>query len=136
LDNFMISSLKISKESIEQEKKLQMLEIENRTKLFRPVPRDYDIAGRIVVLIDDGIATGSTLIAAARWIRKQNSSQLIIAAPVAPPQAVKLLEGEADAVEILSTPSNFVTVNQFYQDFDQAIDERVLEILRIRNLLL
>jgi putative phosphoribosyl transferase len=113
-----------------------MLEIENRTKLFRPVPRDYDIAGRIVVLIDDGIATGSTLIAAARWIRKQNSSQLIIAAPVAPPQAVKLLEGEADAVEILSTPSNFVTVNQFYQDFDQAIDERVLEILRIRNLLL
>jgi putative phosphoribosyl transferase len=136
LDNLVISSLKISKESIEQEKKLQMLEIENRTKLFRPVPRDYDIAGRIVVLIDDGIATGSTLIAAARWIRKQNSSQLIIAAPVAPPQAVKLLEGEADAVEILSTPSNFVTVNQFYQDFDQATNERVLEILRIRNLLL
>lgn len=135
LDEFMVSSLKVSKEYIEQEKKLQMAEIESRMKLFRPIQRQYEINGRTVVLIDDGIATGSTIIAAARWIRKQNPSQLIIAAPVARPQAAELLRGEADSVEILMTPSAFVAVNQFYQDFDQATDEMVKDILQKRHLL-
>jgi putative phosphoribosyl transferase len=92
-------------------------------------------------LVDDGIATGVTVIAAARWIRKQQPRQLIIAAPVAQPQAADLLKNEkevavvADAVEIISTPSNFGGVSQFYQNFDQATDERVIEIMKNRNLL-
>jgi predicted phosphoribosyltransferase len=139
LDDFLVNSLKISQEYIEKEKQEQLQEIERRKALFRPPSCDYDIKDRSVVLVDDGIATGATVIAAARWIRKQQPKQLIIAAPVAQPQAADLLKNErevaADAVEIISTPSNFGSVNQFYQNFDQVTDERVIEILKNRNLL-
>lgn len=135
LDEFMVNSLRINSEYIEEQKHIQLKQIEQRIQLFRPSSRDYKIADRTVILIDDGIATGSTIVAAARWIRKQNPSQLVIAAPVAQPQAADLLKNEADRVEILSTPSNFVAVNQFYQDFDQATDDKVVEILKARNLL-
>jgi putative phosphoribosyl transferase len=132
LDDFLVDSLKISQEYIEKEKQEQLQEIERRKTIFRPnnIHHEYDIKDRIVVLVDDGIATGATVIAAARWIRKQGPSQLIIAAPVAQPQTVELLKKEADAVEIISTPSSFGSVNQFYQNFDQVTDDRVIEILK------
>lgn len=139
LDNFQVISLKVSQEYIEQEKAEQVKEIANRIAIFRPEAqgnnRSYNIKGNTVILVDDGIATGSTVIAAARWIRKQEPEKLIIAAPVGQPQAIELLKAEADSVEVLSTPSNFGSVNQFYQNFDQATDERVIEILKNRNLL-
>jgi putative phosphoribosyl transferase len=138
LDDFLVNSLKISQEYIEKEKQEQLQEIERRKALFRPSSnnnKEYNIKDRSVVLVDDGIATGATVIAAARWIRKQQPRQLIIAAPVAQPQAADLLKREADAVEIISSPSNFGSVNQFYQNFDQVTDERVIEILKNRSLL-
>ncbi len=136
LDDFLVSSLKISQEYIEREKQEQQQEIKRRKAQFRPTMNDYNnIKDRIVVLVDDGIATGATVIAAARWIRKQQPRQLIIAAPIAQSQAAELLKGEADAVEIISRPSNFGSVNQFYQNFDQATDEKDIEILKNRNLL-
>ena len=138
LDDFLVDSLKVSPEYIQRETKEQLQEIERRKALFRPTFREYNIKDRTVVLIDDGIATGATVIAAARWIRRRHQPrQLIIAAPVAQPQAADLLKikGEADIVEIISTPSNFGSVNQFYQSFDQVTDERVMEILKNRNML-
>jgi putative phosphoribosyl transferase len=136
LDDFLVSSLKISQEFIEREKQEQQQEIKRRKAQFRPTMNDYNnIKDRTVVLVDDGIATGATVIAAARWIRKQQPRQLIIAAPIAQPQVAELLKGEADAVEIISRPSNFGSVNQFYQNFDQATDEKVIEILKNRNFL-
>ena len=144
LDDFMVSSLKIPVEYIESEKAHQAAEIERRVSAFRPAAssgdssktcRDYDLKGRTVIIVDDGIATGATVIAVARWARKQEPARLIIAAPVAQPQVVDLLKGKADAVEIISTPANFGSVNQFYQNFDQATEERVIEILKSRSLL-
>lgn len=129
LDDFLVSSLKVPQEYIEEEKRLQMQEIERRIGLFRPDRGEYDIRDRTVVLVDDGIATGCTVIVAARWLRKQGPKKLIIAAPIANPQIVDMLKNEADSVEIISTPSNFGTVNQFYQDFEQATDDKVKEIL-------
>lgn len=139
LDEFMVSSLNVPADYIEQEKQEQLREIERRIALYRPQKKDieYDISpGKTTVLIiDDGIATGATVIAAARWIRRQyQPGQLIIAAPVASKQAVELLKKEAvaDIVETVTTPANFISVSQFYKDFDQATDEKVIEIMRKR----
>jgi putative phosphoribosyl transferase len=152
LDDFLVKSLKISAEYIENEKKDRLDEIEDRISLYAPVfsspssatPSSDDapanhpliqsgVKDRIVILVDDGIASGATVIVAARWVRKQGPKQLIIAAPVAQPQAADVLKNEADAVEILSKPPNFGSVNQFYQDFDAVSDERVIEILKKRK---
>jgi predicted phosphoribosyltransferase len=141
LDEFMIQSLKVPPEYIEQEKQEQLREIERRTALYRPAANHrggYPITpGKtIVVLIDDGIASGATVIAAARWIRsKYKPAQLIIAAPVASKQAIELVrkEGVADVVETVTTPSNFVSVSQFYKDFDQMTDDNVMEVLKKRR---
>ena len=135
LDEFLVNSLKVSPSYIEEEKSAQLQELERRVRLYRPRKTDYDVKGRTIVLVDDGIATGATVIAAARWLKRLEPARMIIAAPVAQPQAVELLKAEADAVEVISTPANFGSVNQFYKDFDQATDERVLEVLKNRGLL-
>ncbi len=155
LDEFMVSSLKIPSDYIEREKVEQLEEIKRRTAVYRKKPsslpspdkreeereegkrEDYPITAEktTVLLIDDGIATGATVIAAARWIRtKYKPAQLIIAAPVASKQAIELIRKEnvADIVETVTTPANFVSVSQFYKDFDQATDDKVIEILRKR----
>lgn len=155
LDEFMINSLKVPIDYIEKEKEEQLEEIKRRSELYRkrspsdPVsPQtqptdteeiDYPItAGKTnILLIDDGIATGATVIAAARWLRtKYRPAKLMIAAPVASKQAIELIRKEnvADIVETVTTPANFVSVSQFYKDFDQATDAKVIEILnRWRN---
>ena len=82
--------------------------------------------------MDDGIATGATVIGAARWLKaKYQLAQLIIGAPVASRQAIELIKKEnvADIVETVITPANFISVSQFYKDFDQATDGRVVEIV-------
>lgn len=135
LDEFLVNSLKISQSYIEEEKAVQLQELERRIQLYRPRKTGYDVKGRTVVLVDDGIATGATVIAATRWLKRQEPARIIIAAPVAQPQAAELLKTEADAVEVISTPANFGSVNQFYKDFDQATDERVLQVLKSRRLL-
>ncbi len=84
------------------------------------------------MLIDDGIATGSTVIAAARWLRaKYRPARVIIAAHVASKRAIELIKNEnvADTIEVVTTPANFISVSQFYKDFDQATDDKVIEIV-------
>jgi len=130
------SSLKtqhdISDEYIAMEKLEQKKEIERRLRLYRPNNREYKIKDRIVILVDDGIATGATVIAAARWIRKHKPKRLIIAAPVAPKQVVKSLKNEADQIEVIRNPSNFKAVEQFYQHFDAIPDDRIVQIAKRR----
>jgi predicted phosphoribosyltransferase/dienelactone hydrolase len=130
------SSLKtqhgISDEYIAMEKLEQKREIERRLRVYRPNNREYKIKDRIVILVDDGIATGASVIAAARWIRKYKPKRLIIAAPVAPKQVVKSLKNEADEIEVIRNPSNFKAVEQFYQHFDAISDDRIVQIAKRR----
>jgi predicted phosphoribosyltransferase len=122
----------ISDEYIAMEKLEQKKEIERRLRVYRPNNREYKIKDRIVILVDDGITTGASVIAAARWIRKHKPKRLIIASPVAPKQVVKSLKNEADQIEVIRNPSNFKAVEQFYQHFDAISDDRIVQIAKRR----
>lgn len=104
-------------------------EIARRLQAYRgsrPRPR---IAGREVLLVDDGIATGFTVRAAVESVRGSGAARIIVAAPVAAPGAISLLADEADAVIVLAEPAGFYAVGQFYRDFSQTTDAEVIALL-------
>ena len=107
----------------------QLAEIERRRKLYlgnRPHPL---IAGRTVIVVDDGIATGATTRAALQAIRMRKPSKLVLAVPVAPTESLKELRGEADEIICLEDHEDFGAIGLFYSDFRQVSDTEVIEIL-------
>jgi putative phosphoribosyl transferase len=123
----------VSQAYLEKEIEFQKKEIKRRLVEFRgDVSYHSKFDGKAVVLIDDGIATGSTIIASAEWVKNNfNCKQLIVAAPVAPArdETVNKLAKIADDVVILHMEEAFSAVGQFYRDFDQVSDETVKEIM-------
>jgi putative phosphoribosyl transferase len=136
LDQVRINNSLISFDYIEKEKLEQIAEIKRRASLYRSnVTHYHAVPGATTILLDDGAATGSTIIVAARWIKKQyKPRRLIIALPVAPKPTLKLLGQECDSVEAIITPGNFHSVGQFYEDFNQVTDKQVMDIIRKRNM--
>jgi putative phosphoribosyl transferase len=138
LNDMLVKELEISQEYIEKEKTYQIQEIKRRSSLYRNSEGKYGLSNsKYVILADDGAATGATVIAAARWIKKTNNprSHLIIAIPVAPKQTKDLIKKEADYVEVITSPStsNFKSVGQYYQSFEALTDEQVIEIMNKRR---
>jgi len=88
-----------------------------------------DPAGRIVIVVDDGLATGSTMIAALHAIRAKGPKKLICAVPVAPPETAERVQGYCDKFVCLATPSGFYAVGQFYGSFPQVEDDEVITAL-------
>jgi putative phosphoribosyl transferase len=138
LDEDLTSMLQISSQYLEKEKVVQREQIRRRNSLYssyRPINQYAHLEEKTVILVDDGAATGATLIAAARWLRvKHTPKRLIIAVPVAPKHTLRLLELESDEVKVVISPSIFRSVERFYHNFEQVPDDRVIEILRIRNM--
>ena len=138
LDEELTSMLQITPDYIEKEKAEQIQEIRRRNAFYSinatTINHYEHLKDKTAILVDDGAATGATLIAAARWLkRKHTPKYLIIAVPVAPKDTLKLLKQEADAVEVVTSPSSiFRSVEQFYQDFRQVPDDKVMAILRDR----
>jgi predicted phosphoribosyltransferase len=132
MNEYLIKALKLSEDYLEREKAKQLAEIKLRRALY-PKSHDYRLKNRVVILTDDGIATGATIIAAARWIRKHSPNYLIIAVPVAPPQTVDILRQESDAVDVILSPEALNSVGQFYENFEPVTDDQVRQILMGRD---
>jgi putative phosphoribosyl transferase len=139
LDKELIEELSIPPDYIEKEKTYQIQEIKRRSSLYRREGLEYKISDKVAILVDDGAATGATIIAAARWLKKknQNPKRLIIAIPVAPKETVEVLKNECDNTVVVttSTSSAFRSVSQYYQIFDPITDEQVIKIMQARGLL-
>lgn len=118
-----------SEDYINQEVALQLETIRHRRAQYTPERSPIDPAGRIVIVIDDGLATGATMIAALHAVHNRNPAELICAVPVAPLDTLQKLQGKANKIVCLSSPDNFYAVGQFYVDFPQVSDEEVIACL-------
>ena len=115
---------------LRQERSHQVAEIERRSKLFREAKPPVDVTGRSVIVTDDGIATGATMLAALHVLSAQKPKQVIVAVPVAPPDALEKFRAHCAHIECLLSPVNFMAISQFYRDFQQVEDEQALQLLR------
>ena len=104
-------------------------ELERRARRYRGDRPRRDIAGRTAMIIDDGIATGSTVRAACAVARAHGARRVVVATPVAPPETVTALREDADEVIALDTPAHFAAIGQFYRDFGQTSDDEVVRLL-------
>jgi predicted phosphoribosyltransferase len=108
----------------------ELAEIERRRKLYLGERARAPIAGQVIIVVDDGIATGATTRAALKAIRNRKPKELVLAVPVAPPDTIVRLRGEVDALICLETPESFGAIGYFYRDFRQVSDEEVVQILK------
>jgi predicted phosphoribosyltransferase len=130
LDPFAEALLIDNEPYLTEERRHQMAEIEHRKKLFRGTRPPAPMAGRSVIVVDDGVATGATLIAALRAVRSQHPAEVIVATPVASPQALAEVRQLCDKLVCLSAPASFWSVGQFYADFTPVDDEQVCHLLQ------
>ena len=117
---------------IEVEKTTQLAELRRRRALYTGVHPPVDPAGRIVIIVDDGIATGASMLAALRCIRARHPRRLVVATAVAPADTLDRLAPEADEIVCLETPEFFQAVGAFFRDFSQVSDEEAVAALAPR----
>lgn len=130
LDKDMIKSLQIPRSLMNEVIAKEKSEIERRKSLYRENKPIINLKNRVVILVDDGLATGVSAEAAVKSLKKLNPKKIIFAAPVCAKESVKNMRDLADEVCCLLTPSGFSAVGNWYQNFDQVTDEEVKEILR------
>jgi putative phosphoribosyl transferase len=129
LDSRVVESMGLSEPIIEQVTEAERTELARREQSYRGGRPPLDVRGKTVILVDDGIATGSSLRAGVSALRQLQPGAIVIAAPVAPPSTVNRLKREVDDVVCVETPENFHGVGQFYQDFSQVSDQEVHRLL-------
>jgi predicted phosphoribosyltransferase len=130
LDERLIRGLAVPAAFIEQETARQLAEVQRRMARYRGDRPTPNLTDRVVVLVDDGIATGATVAGALLAIRRQRPAHVLLAVPVAPQETLERLADQADDVVCLASPEPFHAVGQFYQVFTQVTDEEVIGLLR------
>jgi putative phosphoribosyl transferase len=129
LNEEIISARMIPDSYIESETQKQREEAMRRLKNYRNGRPYPSMAGRDIILVDDGIATGATMMAAARWAKRQLPARIIIAAPVIPRSTLEELSYEADQIVYLVAPASFASIGQFYKNFEQVDDPEAAAML-------
>jgi putative phosphoribosyl transferase len=122
--------LGVDDDYIATEKQAQLTTLRKRRAQYTPVRSPLDPGGRIVIVVDNGIATGASMIAALRAVRAKKPQKLVAAVAVAPPDTIARMGKEADEVVCLYEPEFFMAVGQFFDDFSQVTDEQAIAILR------
>jgi len=129
LDNHLIKYLGVDLEYVKEETEGQKKEIERRLKLYRQDISYPILKGLDVIVVDDGIATGSTMKAALASVKNRGAASITAAVPIGPPSTIEELNKIADRVVCLYTPEYFQAIGQFYKDFSQTTDEEVIKLL-------
>ncbi|MDW8424299.1 MAG: phosphoribosyltransferase [Meiothermus sp.] len=130
LNQEIVDSMQISADTLRAVEQRQQAELQRREQLYRGSRPFPDLAGKTVLLIDDGLATGATMKAAIAAARQKQPGRLVVAVPVAPPDTVAEIQGLVDEVVCLMTPALFQAVGLWYEHFPQTSDEEVLALLQ------
>jgi len=129
LNQDVVRAIPHAEEAIEAVTARETAELERREQIYREGRPPPALRGRIVILVDDGLATGATMRAAVKALRQRGVAKIVVAVPVGPPDTCRELEQEADETICSSTPQYFQAVGQYYEDFSQTSDEDVRELL-------
>jgi predicted phosphoribosyltransferase len=129
IDDALLDRVGISSAAVERVVQQQERELRRREYAYRDDLPAAELSGRIVILVDDGLATGSSMRAAVAAVRRREARRIVVAVPVGPADTVRELAQLADEAVCLSTPEPFLAVGRFYQNFDQIEDAEVVELL-------
>jgi putative phosphoribosyl transferase len=127
----VMRSLQVRDAYLARETAAQLDEVRRREAHLRAGRPPPSLRDRAVIVVDDGIATGGTVRVALRAVRRAEAARVVLAVPVAPPEVVAALEGEADQVVCLEAPDGFTAVGRFYDDFRQTTDDEVTALLAV-----
>ncbi len=120
----------VSRDYVERRAREEQREVRRRAEEYRGGREMPDLSGKTVILVDDGLATGLTMMAAVHMARNKGAEKVVVAVPVSPPETVAKLRRHADEVICLETPTNFYAIGQFYERFDQLTDEECVSYLK------
>jgi predicted phosphoribosyltransferase len=129
LNDEIVRGFGISEHEIDAVVASELRELSRRDRLYRGDRPPSDVAGRTVILVDDGLATGATMRAAVQALRQQQPGRIVAAVPTASPDTCQVLKAEADDVICAITPEPFFAVSHWYDDFTQTTDDEVRELL-------
>ena len=129
LDEELIARYGVSRDDVDAMIAAEQRELERRERQYRGDRQMPDVRGKTVILVDDGLATGSTMRAAVMALKREGAARIVVAVPVAAPETCQLLEREVDAIVCAVTPQPFHAVGLWYQDFAQMSDREVHDLL-------
>jgi predicted phosphoribosyltransferase len=129
LDRDVLRIARVSETDVQRVIEVEQVELERRERQYRGLRRFPDLTGRTVILVDDGLATGSTMRAAVAAVRKKGPARVVVAAPVAAPEICDAFRDIADDIVCAETPEPFEAIGLWYDDFSQTTDDEVHELL-------